>query len=77
MLERGLGRRTVWPYLRMVGLPMVTHAVARRSVQHLQLYFAEQGFSDDVHASLDACSDLIYSRAHANTILDSFFPSWV
>ena len=58
------------------GEPMVTHAAARRSVQLLQRYFVEQGFGDDAHASLDACTDLVYSRARASskqTTLDSFF----
>ena len=45
------------------GEPMVTHAAARHSVQLLQRYFVEQGFDDNAHASLDACTDLVYSRA--------------
>ena len=48
------------------GEPVVTHAAARRKVQLLQHYFVKQGFSDNTHASLDACADLIYSRAHAS-----------
>ena len=57
------------------GEPMVTHTAARRSVQLLQRYFVEQGFNDNAHASLDACTDLVYSRACASskqTTLDSF-----
>ena len=57
------------------GKPMVTHAAARCSVQLLQRYFVEQGFGDNAHASLDACTDLVYSRARASskqTTLDSF-----
>ena len=55
---------------------MVTHTAARRKVQLFQCYLVEQGFSDNAHASHDACADLIYSRAHASfkqTTLDSFF----
>ena len=79
---RGLG----WKRVRLAadegddedGEPMVTHAAARHEVQLLQRYFGEQGFSDSADASLDACADLIYSRAHASfkqTTLhvDSFF----
>ena len=54
----------------------VTHAAARRSVQLLQRYFVEQGFSEDAHASLNACADLIYYRARVSfkqTTLDRFF----
>ena len=57
------------------GEPMVTHTAARCSVQLLQRYFVEQGFGDNAHASLDACTDLVYSRARASskqTTLDSF-----
>ena len=43
------------------GEPMVTHTAARHSVQLLQCYFVEQGFDDNGHASLNACTDLIYS----------------
>ena len=45
---------------------MVTYTAGRLSVQLLQHYFVELGFSDDTHASLDACADLIHSRAHAS-----------
>ena len=43
------------------GEPMVTHAAARHSVQFLQRYFVEQGFSDNTDASLDVCANLIYT----------------
>ena len=55
---------------------MVTHAATRCKVQLFQHYLVEQGFSDNAHASHDACAELIYSRAHASfkqTTLDSFF----
>ena len=55
---------------------VVTHAAARHKVHLLQCYFVEQGFSDNADASLDACADLIYGRAHTSfkqTTLDSFF----
>ena len=58
------------------GKPMVTHAVARCSVQLLKHYFVEQGFNDNTGGSLDACADLLYSSAHASvkqTTLDSLF----
>ena len=41
------------------GRLIIFHATARCSVQLLRRYFVEQGFSDNVCASLDACADLI------------------
>ena len=57
------------------GEPMMTHTAARHSVQLLQHYFVVQGFDDDAHASLDVCTNLVYSGARASskqTTLDSF-----
>ena len=65
---------------RTDGELVVTHAAARHKVHLLQCYFVEQGFSDNTDASLDACADLIYSRAHTSfkqTTLDSFLLSFV
>ena len=54
------------PAISMVQPLMVSHTVTRHSVQLLQHYYVEQVFSDDVHASLDVCGDLINSKACAN-----------
>ena len=43
----------------------ISHVAAKRSIQVLQQYFVEQGFSDTLHASLDASK-------MAQTTLDSF-----
>ena len=59
---------------------VVTHAAARHKVHLLQCYVVEQGFSHNADASLDACADLIYSRAQTSfkqTTLDSFLLSFV
>ena len=43
----------------------VTHAAARHSVQLLQRYFTEQGFSDKLQYALDACADEVMKKASA------------
>ena len=62
IMEKNVRKRT-WVEeslaISMVRPPMVTHAVARCSVQFLQRHFVEQGFSDNIHVSLDVCGDLI------------------
>ena len=53
----------------------ISHVAAKRSIQVLQQYFVEQGFSDTLHASLDMCADEVFSNAAskmAQTTLDSF-----
>ena len=45
------------------GDPRVTHAAARHSVQLLQRYFTEQGFSDKLHCALDMCADQVLKKA--------------
>ena len=41
----------------------IGHVAAKRSIQVLQQYFVEQGFSDTLHASLDMCADEVFSNA--------------
>ncbi|KAI6651320.1 Tigger transposable element-derived protein 6-like [Oopsacas minuta] len=53
----------------------ISNVAAKRSIQVLQQYFVEQGFSDTLHASLDMCADEVFSNAAskmAQTTLDPF-----
>ena len=45
------------------GTPRVTNAAARHSVQLLQRYLTEQGFSDKLQCALDTCAEKGYETS--------------
>ena len=48
-------------------VPLVSHSEAKHSMQLLQRYFVEQGFSEEHHAALDMCAGEVFRQAASNT----------